>query len=59
MWPTQVMSAFLESTSFSNAFAVYPAFRSVMVVGEMAGMMRGEARGHGVSIRTDLNDDFP
>ena len=29
------------------------------VVGEMAGMMRGEAREHGVSIRTDLNDDLP
>jgi PAS domain S-box-containing protein len=29
------------------------------VVGEMTGMMRGEARGHGVSIRTDLNDDLP
>jgi PAS domain S-box-containing protein len=30
-----------------------------VVVGEMAGMMRGEARGHGVSIRTDLKDDLP
>jgi PAS domain S-box-containing protein len=29
------------------------------VVGEMAGMMRGEARGHGVAIRTDLKDDLP
>ena len=29
------------------------------VVGEMAGMMRGEARGHGVSIRTDLEDNLP
>ena len=29
------------------------------VVGEMAGMMRGEARGHGVSIRTDLKHDLP
>ena len=29
------------------------------IVGEMAGMMRGEARGHGVSIRTDLKDDLP
>jgi signal transduction histidine kinase len=29
------------------------------VVGEMAGMMEGEARGHGVSIRTDLKDDIP
>jgi signal transduction histidine kinase len=29
------------------------------VVGEMTGMMRGEARGHGVSIRTDLKDDLP
>jgi PAS domain S-box-containing protein len=29
------------------------------VVGEMAGMMGGEARGHGVSIRTDLKDDLP
>ena len=29
------------------------------VVGEMAGMMRGEARGHGVSIRTELKDDLP
>jgi PAS domain S-box-containing protein len=29
------------------------------VVGEMAGMMRGEARGHGVSIRTDLKDNLP
>jgi C4-dicarboxylate-specific signal transduction histidine kinase len=28
------------------------------VVGEMAAMMRGEARGHGVSIRTDLKDDL-
>jgi len=29
------------------------------IIREMAGMMRGEARGHGVSIRTDLNDDLP
>jgi PAS domain S-box-containing protein len=29
------------------------------VVGEMARMMRGEARGHGVSIRTDLKDNLP
>jgi signal transduction histidine kinase len=29
------------------------------VIGEMAGMLRGEARGHGVSIRTDLKDDLP
>ena len=29
------------------------------IVGEMAGMMRSEARGHGVSIRTDLKDDLP
>jgi PAS domain S-box-containing protein len=29
------------------------------VVGEMAGMMGGEARGHGVSISTDLKDDLP
>ena len=29
------------------------------VVGEMARMLRGEARGHGVSIRTDLKDDLP
>jgi PAS domain S-box-containing protein len=29
------------------------------IVGEMAGMMGGEARGHGVSIRTDLKDDLP
>ncbi len=29
------------------------------VVGEMAGMMGGEARGHGVSIHTDLKDDLP
>jgi len=29
------------------------------VVDGMAGMMRGEARGHGVSIRTDLKDDLP
>ena len=29
------------------------------VIGEMAGMMGGEARGHGVSIRTDLKDDLP
>ena len=29
------------------------------VVNEMAGMMGGEARGHGVSIRTDLKDDLP
>jgi phosphoglycerate-specific signal transduction histidine kinase len=29
------------------------------VVGEMAGMMGSEARGHGVSIRTDLKDDLP
>jgi PAS domain S-box-containing protein len=29
------------------------------VAGEMAGMMRGEARRHGVSIRTDLQDDLP
>ena len=28
-------------------------------VAEMAGMMRGEARGHGISIRTDLDDDLP
>jgi PAS domain S-box-containing protein len=29
------------------------------VVGEMAGMMRGEAREHGVSIRTDLKGGLP
>jgi PAS domain S-box-containing protein len=29
------------------------------IVGEMAGMMRSEARVHGVSIRTDLKDDLP
>ena len=29
------------------------------VVGEMAGMMGGEARGHGVSIHTDLKGDLP
>jgi signal transduction histidine kinase len=29
------------------------------VVGETAGMMRGEARGHGVSVRTDLKDNLP
>src|ERR1700739_3586855 len=29
------------------------------VIGEMAGMMRGEAREHGVSIRTDPKDDLP
>jgi PAS domain S-box-containing protein len=29
------------------------------IVAEMAGMMRGEARGHGISIRTDLDDDLP
>ncbi|WP_245632684.1 sensor histidine kinase [Edaphobacter aggregans] len=29
------------------------------VIGEMAGMMGGEAREHGVSIRTDLKDDLP
>jgi PAS domain S-box-containing protein len=29
------------------------------VVNEMAGMLRSEARSHGVSIRTDLNDNLP
>jgi PAS domain S-box-containing protein len=29
------------------------------VIGEMAEMLRGEARRHGVSIRTDLKDDLP
>ncbi len=29
------------------------------LVGEMAGMMGGKAREHGVSIRTDLKDDLP
>jgi PAS domain S-box-containing protein len=29
------------------------------VVGEMAGMMGGKARGHGVSIHTDLKNDLP
>jgi signal transduction histidine kinase len=29
------------------------------VIGEMARMLRGEAREHGVSIRTDLKDDLP
>jgi PAS domain S-box-containing protein len=29
------------------------------VIAEMAGMLRSEARGHGVSIRTDLKDDIP
>jgi len=29
------------------------------VIGDMAGMLRSEARGHGVSIRTDLEDDLP
>ncbi len=28
------------------------------VIGEMAAMLRGEARGHGVSIRTDFKDDL-
>jgi signal transduction histidine kinase len=28
-------------------------------LGEMAGMMRGEARGNGVSVRTELKDDLP
>jgi C4-dicarboxylate-specific signal transduction histidine kinase len=29
------------------------------VIGEMAGMLRSEARRHGVSISTDLKDDLP
>jgi PAS domain S-box-containing protein len=29
------------------------------VINEMAGMLGGQARGHGVSIRTDLKDDLP
>ena len=29
------------------------------VIGEMVGMMGGEAKEHGVSIRTDLKDDLP
>ena len=29
------------------------------VIGEMAGMLGGQARGHGVSIRSDLKDDLP
>jgi signal transduction histidine kinase len=29
------------------------------VIGEMAGMLGGQAREHGVSIRTDLKDDLP
>jgi PAS domain S-box-containing protein len=29
------------------------------VIGEMAGMLRSEARRHGVSIRTDIKDDLP
>ena len=29
------------------------------VIGEMAGMLGGQARGHGVSIRTDLKNDLP
>jgi signal transduction histidine kinase len=29
------------------------------IISEMAGMTRGEARGHGVSIRTDLKNDLP
>jgi PAS domain S-box-containing protein len=29
------------------------------VIGEMAGMLEGEARAHGASIRTDLKDDLP
>src|SRR6202034_4684609 len=29
------------------------------VIAEMAGMLRSEARRHGVSIRTDLKDDLP
>jgi PAS domain S-box-containing protein len=29
------------------------------VIGEIAGMMRDEARVHGISIRTDLKDDLP
>jgi signal transduction histidine kinase len=29
------------------------------VIGEMAGMLRSEARRHGVSIRIDLKDDLP
>jgi len=31
----------------------------VKALGEMAGMLGGQARGHGVSIRTDLKDDLP
>ena len=29
------------------------------VIGEMTGMLRSEARSHGVSIRTDIKDDLP
>jgi signal transduction histidine kinase len=29
------------------------------VIGEMAGMLGGQARGHGVSIRADLKEDLP
>src|SRR6201989_1689895 len=29
------------------------------VIGEIATLLRGEARGHGVSIRSDLKDDLP
>ena len=29
------------------------------VIGEMAGMLGGQARGHRVSIRTNLKDDLP
>jgi signal transduction histidine kinase len=29
------------------------------VIGEMVGMMGGQARGHGTSIRTELKDDLP
>jgi signal transduction histidine kinase len=40
-----------------------PAKRELLamneIVDEMAGMLRSEARGHGVSIRTDLGGDIP
>src|SRR3984885_9419420 len=56
----------LASEIISRLRSLYkkaPAKRELVamneVVGEMDGIMGGEARGHGVSIHTDLKDDLP
>jgi C4-dicarboxylate-specific signal transduction histidine kinase len=50
---TRLRSLYKKSSPKREMFAINE------VLGEMAGMMGGKAREHGVSIRTDLKDDLP